>query len=86
MKPLFDRVFSKAKTLFDAYKMWIFFAALLSTNGIQAGWHMNNDDEVHVKKPVINVKPVTGKTIIIRKVDNKFCIDLMNEHSTGAQH
>jgi len=53
MKPLFDRLFGRLKTLFDAYKMWIFFIALIGTNGGQQLYYH--------EKPAIEEKPVIEK-------------------------
>jgi len=81
------KLFAKLKTLFDAYKMWLFFMALLfGTNGAQM--YANSEPE-KVGPPIEKVKPVAvgpQKTIIIHKVDNSYCDDKLNEHKTGAQH
>ena len=91
MKPLFDRAFSKLKTLFDAYKMWIFFIALISTNGMQAGFHYS-EPEKPIGKPVIT-KPAEKPTIIkqiIYKTDEvtvkKLIETELQKHYDSSRH
>jgi len=89
MKPLFDRVFGRLKALFDVYKMWIFFIALIGTNGGQQLYYHEPEKPVINEKPIVKAKPTVikpQKTIIIHKVDNEYCDRKLNEHKTGAQH
>ena len=75
-------LFAKLKTFFDAYKMYVFFTALLfGTNGAQM--YANNQSE-----PVEQATTASApqKTIIIHKADNSYCDKKLDEHKTGAQH
>ena len=80
------KLFAKLKTLFDAYKMWLFFTAILfGTNGAQM--YANSEPEVEkvaVQRQTPPEKPT--KTIIIHKSDNEYVDRKLEEHKTGAQH
>jgi len=80
------KLYAKFKTGFDAYKMYVFFMALLfGTNGAQM--YVNHEPEPVeplAVKPVANV--VKSQTTIIYKTDNSYCDKKMNEHTTGSQH
>ena len=77
------KLFAKLKTFIDVWKMWLFFGALLaSTNGAQM--YVNSEPE---KTPKTASTPIKlQKTVIIRKVDNEYCKDLLKEHETGDRH
>ncbi len=77
-------LFNKLKTLIDTYKIWVFFAAIIGSNGIQAGWHLNNNDEIHVKADSVIAEP--AKPTIIYKSDNSYCDKKLNEHENGELH
>ena len=88
MKPLFSRLVGKLKTLFDAYKMWIFFIALIGTNG---GQQMYYHEPEAVEKPI--VKPANKPAIIkqiIYKTDEaavKRLIETeLNKHYESSRH
>ena len=89
MKPVFDRVFGRLKALFDAYKMWIFFIALIGTNGGQQLYYHEPEkpviDEKTIAKPTI-IKP----PIIIHKFDAELAKKLikleLDKHKNGSQH
>ena len=56
---MFDKLFKKIKNFYDAYKIWVFVAALFSTNGLQA--YLGNTESV--KPPVEPVKEVVVKEV-----------------------
>ena len=79
------KLFAKLKTFIDVWKMWLFFGALLAgTNGAQMYVNSERTSEKTAKTASTPIKP--QKTVIIRKVDNKACKDLLKEHETGDRH
>ena len=89
MKPLFDRLFGRLKALFDAYKMWIFFIALIGTNGGQQLYY--HEPEKPVIEPIETVKPTMIKPqTIIHKFDVELAKKLikleLDKHKNGSQH
>ena len=82
-------LFAKLKTFFDAYKMYVFFMALLfGTNGAQMYVHSEPEKAgppIEKVKPVA-INPVRTETIIIHKSDNEYVDRKLEEHKTGAQH
>jgi hypothetical protein len=81
---MLKKIYAKLKMIFDTWKMWLFVVALFGTNGAQIYSNYEPTSEKPVKTVSTPIKP--QKTVIIRKIDNKFCIDLLNEHKKGAQH
>ena len=77
------KLFNKLKAFIDVWKIWLFLAAIIGSNGLQAGFHMNNDDETHVKKSAI-ITP--SKPTIIYKPDNAYCDKKLNDHEKGELH
>ncbi len=84
-------LFAKLKTFFDAYKMYVFFMALLfGTNGAQM--YANHEPEPVaepvVEKPIGIVKP--QKPIIIYKLDKEYCKKLIEtefaKHFDSSRH
>lgn len=76
-----NKLYAKLKTGFDAYKMYVFFMALLfGTNGAQ----MYANHEPETVEPVAEI--VKSQTTITYKTDNSYCDKKMNEHTTGSQH
>ena len=82
------KLFAKLKTLFDAYKMYVFFMALLfGTNGAQM--YANSEPEKPIGKPVItkpSEKTAIIKPVIIYKPDNSYCDKKLNDHENGELH
>ena len=87
------KLFARLKNLFDAYKMWLFFTAILfGTNGAQMYVHSEPEKAglpIEKVKPVA-IKPVRTKTIIIYKLDKEYCKKLIetefNKHYDSSRH
>ncbi|MCK5236070.1 MAG: hypothetical protein KAR06_03710 [Deltaproteobacteria bacterium] len=81
------KAFDKIKAFIDVWKIWLFFIALISTNGMQAGFHYS-EPEKPIGKPAI-AKPTEKPTIIkqiIYKPDNSYCDKKLNDHENGELH
>ena len=75
------KLYARLKTGYDAYKMYVFFMALLvGTNGTQL--YVNHEPEP--VEPVADI--VKSQTTVIYKTDNSYCDKKMKEHNTGEQH
>ena len=85
------KLFARLKNIFDAYKMWLFFTAILfGTNGAQM--YANSEPE-KAGPPIEKVKPVAigpQKTIIIYKLDKEYCKKLieteLQKHYDSSRH
>jgi len=92
---MFKKIYTKLKMVFDTYKMWIFVAALFSTNGAQMYMNTGAESNEKVGSPIEKVNPVAvgppvQKTIIIHKFDNELAKKLikqeLDKHKNGSQH
>ena len=85
---MLKKIYAKLKMAFDTWKMWLFVVALFGTNGAQMYVHSEPEktSQTAPKAKPVAIKPASTKTVIIRKIDNKFCIDLLNDHKSGSQH
>jgi hypothetical protein len=83
MKKLFDKI----KTFIDAWKIWLFFTALLvGSNGAQMYVHSEPEPTSEEPEKIVSTPSNLQKTIIIHKVDNEYCVKILNDHKTGVLH
>jgi hypothetical protein len=82
------KLLGQIKTFIDAWKMWLFFAALIGTNAGQQIYY--SEPEKPIEKTAI-IKPTNlQKTVIIHKFDTGFVKKLikqeLDKHKNGSQH
>ncbi len=79
------KVFDKLKAFIDVWKIWLFLAALIGTNGAQM---FANSESAKVGPPIEIVKPIAEpqKTTIIYKFDKKYCDELVESHINSNRH
>ena len=84
---MIKKLFARLKNIFDAYKMWLFFTAILfGTNGAQM--YANSEPEKPAETASTPAKP--QKSVIIYKLDKEYCKKLieteLQKHYDSSRH
>lgn len=97
MKDQIKKIIDRLKTFVEAWKIWVFIAALFGTNTMTAGLIYSSEPEKAEKpatiKPIERVKPInttTIKEVTIYKVDKKLVKKLIKQelqkHFDSSRH